>query len=58
MGEPPSDDGTVQETVACPGPATAVTDDGADGTPIGTTALDDPDGALVPPAFVAVTRHV
>ena len=71
-GAPPSDDvqvaaypvialppspGTVKVTVTCAFPAPTVGFAGADGTVLGTTAVDAGEGAPVPLAFVAVTVH-
>ena len=62
IGEPPSDAGAVQDTVACPSPATAVTLVGAPGTDTaaasGVTPLLAEDAALVPTLLVAVTVKV
>ena len=55
IGDPPSDAGGVQETVAEFIVAVTDTDDGAEGT-VGTkTAFDATDGPLEPLEFVAVT---
>ena len=58
IGEPPSDAGAVQDTVASPSPATAVTLVGAPGTVAGITELLAEDAALVPALLVAVTVKV
>ena len=58
IGEPPSDAGAVQDTVASPSPATAVTLVGAPGTVAGVTELLAEDAALVPALLVAVTVKV
>jgi hypothetical protein len=55
---PPFDAGAVQETVADPAPAVAVTPVGAPGTAAGVTAFDAADAALFPTPFVAVTVKV
>jgi hypothetical protein len=57
-GDPPLLAGAMNETVACPLLAVAVTDVGAFGTVAGVTELLVPDGVLVPIAFVAVTVNV
>jgi hypothetical protein len=49
--------GAPKLTDAEPLPLVAVPMAGALGTPAGTTGSDDGDGALVPTALVAVTRH-
>ena len=51
----PSSDGAVQDTVAWPLPATAVTPVGASGTVDGVTAVDGSEATEVPSALVAVT---
>jgi hypothetical protein len=48
----------VNETVAEPFPATAVTDVGAPGVVAGVTELEAAEAVLVPIAFVAVTVNV
>jgi len=58
---PPLDPGSVQLTVACPFPATALTPVGAPGTvagAAGVTAADGVDSALLPTLFVATTVKV
>jgi phage shock protein PspC (stress-responsive transcriptional regulator) len=56
--EPPFDTGGVNEMVACPLPATALTLVGVPGTVAGVTELLETDAVLVPIAFVAVTENV
>jgi hypothetical protein len=58
IGEPPLFTGGVNEMVACPFPATAVTPVGAPGVVAGVTGAVALDGVLVPFAFVAVTVNV
>ena len=61
IGDPPLDAGGVQVTVAEASPAVAVPMVGAPGfvtTTAGVTALEAPEGALVPSALVAVTVKV
>jgi len=58
IAEPPFDTGAVNEIVACPLPATAVTPVGVFGTVAGTTELLVADAILVPKEFVAVTVNV
>lgn len=60
MGEPPSEAGAVQLSVAVPSPAVAVTRVGASATVssavgAGVTTLDDAENGLVPCALVAET---
>ena len=55
---PPLEAGGVKLTVACALPAVAVPMVGTPGTVKGVTLLDDADGALLPPALVAVTINV
>lgn len=50
--------GGDQESEMEPAPAVAVTAPGALGGPVGVTAFDGADGALVPAEFVAVTVNV
>ena len=52
---PPSLDGAVNETVACPSPETTPVIVGASGTVAGVTKVDTPLAILVPMALVAVT---
>jgi hypothetical protein len=58
MALPPLLAGFVQLTLAERKPATAVTPVGAEGTEVGTTALEGGDGGLLPTAFVATTVKV
>ena len=58
MGLPPSEAGAVQLTVACPLPATAVMPVGGSGGPVGVTAAEGADAALVPTALAALTVKV
>ena len=58
MALPPSDEGAVQETVACELPAVAETVVGAPGIVIGVTELDGVEAALEPTALVATTVKV
>ena len=58
IGDPPSEDGGAQVTVAWALPAVAETLVGAPGTVIGVTAADNSDAGLVPRAFIAVTVKV
>ena len=58
---PPSDDGAVKLTVACPLPAVAVTPVGELGAVAGAdgvTALEADEGAELPTALVATTVKV
>jgi hypothetical protein len=55
---PPSDADAVNEIVASPFPAVALTDVGALGTVTGITEFVGLDAVLVPTAFVAVTVNV
>ena len=59
IGLPPLD-GAVQDTVACPSPAVALTPVGAKGAvgPVGVTAAEAAESGPVPIAFVALTRNV
>jgi hypothetical protein len=57
-GEPLSDAGAFQETVARPSPGVALTSVGGPGTPAGVTALDAADAGPVPTPLVAVTVKV
>ena len=52
---PPSDDGALQVTVACPFPAVADTLVGAPGRVAGVTELEAEDALLSPTLLVAVT---
>lgn len=61
MGAPPSETGGVNETIACPSPADAVTLVGAPGAvtaACGVTLADAAEAELVPALFVAVTVKV
>ena len=62
IGEPPSDAGAVQETVACALPPSAVAPVGGsgatEGPAAGVTGFEATDGALSPTAFVATTVKV
>ena len=59
IGDPPSDEGAVNATVAVVGPvAVAVPMTGAPGTPSGVTDADAPEAAEVPFVFVAVALNV
>src|SRR5690349_17607096 len=56
IGVPPLLAGAVQFTIADALPRTGVPMVGAPGSPIGVTAADRADGALLPIAFTAMTR--
>ena len=58
IGEPLSEVGASQVTLAWASPATAVTVTGASGTPAGVTDPEGSDGSLVPTSLVAVTVKV
>jgi hypothetical protein len=60
IGEPPSEAGAVQVTVACPSPAVALTSVGASGAVLllGVTAADGSLGAESPTALLATTVKV
>jgi hypothetical protein len=58
IADPPLLAGAVNETVALPFPATAVTEVGASGTFDGVTEFETLEALLVPIAFVAVTVNV
>jgi len=60
MGEPPSEDGAVHDTVTWPSPATTEVIVGAPGTVNGATGVaesETAEDAPVPTAFVAVTAN-
>ena len=58
MIEPPLLEGAVQDTVAFPSPAVALTLVGTPGTVRGVTERDGDDAEPVPIALVAVTVNV
>jgi hypothetical protein len=58
MALPPSLAGAVQETVALPFPALALTAVGAPGTVTGVTLLEGSDAGPVPAALTATTVKV
>jgi hypothetical protein len=58
IARPPSEDGGLKLTVACPFPGAAVTSRGAPGAPVGVTAADGADAGPVPTAFTAATVNV
>ena len=58
IAEPPVSEGVVQDTVARPSSAVALTDVGLDGTVIGVADAEAWEGSLVPTMLVAVTVTV
>ena len=58
IGEPPSDAGGVNVTVACALPAVAVPMVGAPGTAAGVALFDALESAPLPTVLVALTLHV
>lgn len=61
IAAPPSDDGAVHDTVACPSPGTALTAVGAPGAvaaAIGVTGDEAADAGPLPTLLVAVTVKV
>jgi len=58
IGEPPSEEGAANATVACALPAVAMATGGALGNDRGVTLFDGAEEGPTPTAFVAVTVNV
>ena len=58
IADPPFDAGGVKATEACPLPPVAIPTVGVPGTVAAVTEFEEPEDALIPTAFVAVTEKV